>query len=80
MLRACVQAEVSGKQLQTAAGYAGRTRSFEKRLGGLLADGLLAMTSPGTPRSPHQRYRLTDKGHATLAASAPDDGGPNRPI
>ena len=71
MLRACVQAEVPGKELQAAAGYSGRTRSFEKRLARLLGDGFLAMTDPGKPRSPRQRYRLTDKGRTALGS----DGG-----
>lgn len=66
MLHACIQAEVPSKALQTAAGYAGRTRSFEQQLGYLLAEGLLAMTVPDKPTSPTQRYRLTDKGRAAL--------------
>ena len=66
MLHACVRADVPSKALQAAAGYAGRTRSFEQRLGYLLAEELLAMTIPGKPTSPVQRYRLTAKGRAAL--------------
>ena len=66
LLSACLQAEASSKALQTACGYAGRTRSFERRLGRMLAEGLLAMTDPAKPRSPRQRYRLTDRGRAAL--------------
>ena len=66
LLSACLQAEASSKAPQTAGGYAGRTRSFERRLGRMLAEGLLAMTDPAKPRSPRQRYRLTDRGRAAL--------------
>ena len=66
MLRACVRESATSKELQAAAGYAGRTRSFESRLNGLLHDGLLEMTIPDKPRSPIQKYRLTDEGRATL--------------
>ena len=66
MLRSCVQGATS-KELQAAAGYAGRTRSFEQRLGRLLDEGLLEMTVPDKPKSPVQKYRLTDKGRAAIA-------------
>ena len=66
LLSACLQAEASSKALQTAGSYAGRTRSFERRLGRMLAEGLLAMTDPAKPRSPRQRYRLTDRGRSAL--------------
>ena len=66
MPRACVRQSATSKELQAAAGYAGRTRSFELRLNGLLRDGLLEMTVPGKPRSPIQQYRLTDEGRAAL--------------
>ena len=75
MLHACVQADVPSKTLQTVAGYAGRTRSFEQRLGYLLAEGLLAMTIPGKPTSPAQRYRLTDNGRTALARAVAGDEG-----
>ena len=67
MLSACRQAEVPSKALRIAGGYAGRTRSFENRLRRMLAEGLVVMTDPGKPRSPRQRYRLTDRGRAALA-------------
>ena len=66
LLRSCVQGATS-KELQAAAGYAGRTRSFEQRLGRLLDEGLLEMTVPDKPKSPVQKYRLTDKGRAAIA-------------
>ena len=70
MLRACVERTATSKELQAAAGYADRTRSFESRLNGLLRDGLLEMTVPDKPRSPIQKYRLTDEGRAALARAS----------
>ena len=66
MLLACVERTATSKELQAAADYAGRTRSFESRLNGLLHDGLLEMTIPDKPRSPIQKYQLTDEGRAAL--------------
>ena len=37
------------------------------RLRRLLADELLEMTVPDKPRSPLQKYRLTDRGRAAVA-------------
>ena len=76
MLRACVRQSATSKELQAAAGYAGRTRSFELRLNGLLRDGLLEMTVPDKPRSPIQQYRLTDEGRAALGRAAEGYEGP----
>ena len=70
MLRACVRKDAMSKELQKAGGYGGRTRSFEQRLNRLLRGGLLEMTVPDKPRSPVQRYRLTEKGRSALANSA----------
>ena len=67
MLRACVPEGATSRELQKAAGYAGRTRSFEQRLNCLLAAGLLEMTVPDKPRSPAQKYQLTAKGRAAIA-------------
>lgn len=67
MLRACVEGPGTGQVLQTAAGYARRAGNFERRLEHLLRDGLLERTVPNKPRSPLQKYRLTDKGRAALA-------------
>ena len=68
MLRACVDVEATSKDLQTAAGYAGRTRSFERDLSRLLREALLEMTVPDRPRSPAQRYGVTARGRAAIAA------------
>ena len=70
MLLACVERTATSKELQAVAGYAGRTRSFESRLNGLLHDGLLEMTVPDKPRSSIQKYRLTDEGRAALGRAS----------
>ena len=67
MLRACVRENATSKELHKAAGYAGRTRSFELWLNRLLSEGLLEMTVPDKPRSPVQKYRLKDSGRAAIA-------------
>ena len=67
MLRACVEGPVTSRELQVSAGYSGRIRPFERRLEHLLREGLLERTVPDKPRSPLQKYRLTDKGRAALA-------------
>ena len=70
MLRACVEAAATSRELRRAGGYAGRTRSFEQRINRLRSAGLIEMTAPDKPRSSAQRYRLTAKGRAAVAAAA----------
>ena len=72
MLRACGRQNATSNELQAAAGYAGRTRSIELRLSGLLHDGVLEMTVPDKPRSPIQSYRLTDMARAALGRAVED--------
>ena len=72
LLRACIDGPVPGEALLTAAGYAHRTGHFRRWLGRLQREGLLEMTVPDKPRSPAQKYRLTNKG---LRAIATADGG-----
>ena len=69
MLRACVEAAATSRELRHAGGYAGRTRSFERRINRLRSAGLIEMTVPDKPRSSAQRYRLSDKGRAAVAAA-----------
>ena len=76
MLRACVDVEATSKDLQMAAGYAGRTRSFERDLSRLLSAALLEMTVPDRPRSPAQRYGVTARGRAAIAAIGKTTGSP----
>ncbi|MXW79767.1 MAG: transcriptional regulator [Gemmatimonadetes bacterium] len=68
MLQACVQRAATSKELRAAASYSGRTKNFRMWLERLLQEELLEMTVPDKPRSPLQRYRLTDKGRAALAS------------
>lgn len=66
MLRACTEGAIPGEALLAAVGYSSRTRSFRRWLNRLLHEGLLEMTVPDRPRSPMQKYRLTDKGQAAI--------------
>ena len=61
---------VPAETLMKSAGYSNRTRHFRATLNRLLRDGLLARTVPDRPRSPAQKYRLTEKGRAAIAADA----------
>ena len=75
ILQACVQGETASDQLLAAAGYARRTGDFRKRLARLLHEELLEMTVPDRPRSPLQKYRLTDKGRAAVATLSDPKSG-----
>ena len=72
MLQACLDDAVPAEVLSAAAGHFSRTGYFKRWLSRLVGDGLLEMTLPEKPRSPAQKYRLTDKGRAALA---PDGNG-----
>lgn len=58
--------EMSRSQLMEALGLKDRVHFFRSYLEPALADGVLEMTQPETPRSPAQKYRLTGKGQALL--------------
>ena len=62
MLQAGVRGESPGEELVAAAGYSRRTGDFRKRPTRLLHEELLEMTVPDKPRSPLQKYRLTNQG------------------
>ncbi|MDE0144714.1 MAG: DUF4062 domain-containing protein [Nitrospira sp.] len=66
MLQVCIDGAVTGAMLLHALGYPSRTRNFRTWLDRLLKEDLLEMTDPDRPRSPNQKYRLTDKGHAVV--------------
>ena len=68
MLRACADVAATRKDLQTPAGCAGRTRSFERDLNRLLRKELLEMTVPDRPRSPAQPYGVTAKGREPISS------------
>ena len=63
-------AEMSRDELQRVAGLADRVHFYREHLRAMLAAGLIEPTIPDKPRSSRQKYRLTDKGRAALAASA----------
>ena len=69
MLRACLGGAVPGDALLAAVGYLSRTRNFRRWLNRLLDEGLLEMIVPEKPRSPAQKYRITDKGRAAIEAA-----------
>ena len=66
MLQVCLDEPVIAEALMAAAGHASRTGQFRRCLHRLLRDGLLELTVPGKPRSPAQKYRLTEKGRVFL--------------
>jgi hypothetical protein len=70
MLQACLDDAVPAEALSAAAGHSSRTGHFKRWLNRLLHGGLLEMTVPDKPRSPAQRYRLTEKGQAALECAA----------
>ncbi len=70
LLCACIDGPVPGEALLAAGGYAHRTGHFRRCLERLQREGLLEMTVPDKPRSPAQRYRLTEKGRRAVAAAA----------
>ena len=77
MLQACLDGPVAAEALLAAAGHSSRTGHFRRWFHRLLRDGLLEMTVPGKPRSPAQKYRLTDKGRAASASIGNGQGEPN---
>ena len=72
MLQACLDAPVAAEALIAATGHVSRTGQFRRYLHRLLDDGLLELTVPGKPRSPAQKYRLTEKGWAVLGRTNED--------
>ena len=73
MLHACLDAPVAAEALMAAAGHVRRTGQFRRYLQRLLHDGMLELTVPGKPRSPAQKYRLTNEGRAVLGHIAEGD-------
>ena len=70
ILQACLDGAVPADALLGAAGYSSRTGHFRRWFNRLLREGLLEMTVPDKPRSPIQKYRLTEKGRAAIVAAA----------
>ena len=75
MLQACRNGALAAEALMAAAGHSSRTGHFRRRVKRLLSDGLLEKTVPDMPRSPTQKYRLTDKGWAAIGHDADSHEG-----
>ncbi len=57
-----IQGEMKRKEMQNALGLKNDDHFRLAYLAAALADGLIEMTQPESPKSPTQRYRLTEKG------------------
>lgn len=57
-----VKGEMKRKEIQTALGLKNDDHFRLAYLTPALANGIIEMTQPDSPKSPTQRYRLTDKG------------------
>lgn len=66
LLQFCVE-EAPIAHLMQATGRSNRTKFRAAVLNPLLDSGLIEMTQPDSPRSPTQKYRLTDLGKQVLA-------------
>ncbi len=66
MLAGCIDTPQSTPDLLQALSYDTRPNSYRLALKHLLALGLLEMTIPDKPRSPKQRYRITQSGRMVL--------------
>jgi hypothetical protein len=58
----------SRRELLAAVGIAAVPVNYRRHVLPLVESGLLAMTAPGSPTSPAQRYAVTDKGREALAS------------
>ncbi len=54
--------QLSRKELLTGAGIANHSDSVKRHVEPLLWPGFLALTNPENPRSPRQKYQLTERG------------------
>lgn len=66
VLKALKKTTLSRKEIFTAIGMNGDSRSFKRHIEPLLADGFIEMTVPDKPNSRLQKYRLTDNGKAFI--------------
>jgi len=57
---------LSRKEIFSAIGMSGDTRSFNRNIVPLIDGGLIEMTVPDKPNSRLQKYRLTAKGKAAI--------------
>ena len=67
ILQALSEGDKSAKELKSLQrSNSNITGAFKERLGQLLGKGLIEFTIPDIPKSPKQRYRLTQKGRTCL--------------
>jgi ATP-dependent DNA helicase RecG len=57
-----IKGEMSVVEMMMALKLGGRRNFLEKYLSPAIEFGLIEMTQPDSPRSPTQKYRLTEKG------------------
>jgi ATP-dependent DNA helicase RecG len=68
VLSLLVEGSRSASEISTATGQKQVSGQLKVVLGGLLTQQQIELTIPDKPRSRYQRYRLTEKGRAWLAA------------
>ena len=66
VLRALENKNLSRKEIFDAIKIRGDSRSFKRQIEPLITAGYMEMTIPDKPRSPLQKYRLTEKGKLKL--------------
>jgi predicted HTH transcriptional regulator len=69
LLAVAAESPQTKADLLTAIGLTVHTDNTRKHIRPLLEAGLLELTQPNSPRSPTQKYRITDSGRALLAKS-----------
>jgi len=67
LLKALAQQQLSAAELMRTLGLSHRPTFRKNYLQPALESGLIAMTQPDSPRSPTQKYLLTEKGKAILS-------------
>jgi len=71
VLKALDSKSLSRKEMFAVAGVNGDSRSFKRHIESLITDGFVEMTVPDKPNSKLQKYRLTEKGTATVKTLRP---------
>jgi ATP-dependent DNA helicase RecG len=66
-LLSSIEGEVSRAESMQFANLKDRVSFSKNYLEPALSDGLVEMTQPDSPRSPAQKYRLTEKGKKVLS-------------
>ena len=71
--------EMTRQQIMDAVSLKGRVNFAHNYLEPALTDEFIEMTQPDSPKSPTQKYRLTNKGQALINASKNKNGLKNEP-